>query len=1234
MDHVSANIIFDSHRSNYDYECNKNNEINDEHSKSLYLTLKVSGIKINCLIDTGSTLSIIHPQLFNSIQEERKPVLSKTSCNLRMADGRTLKSLGAAILPIQTPVKVVYHELVVADVDIPMIIGFDFLSKHKCVLNLGERTLQIDDSVIPCKTETSLNSLFKISVKSDVEIPPLSECIVNGEVNGGIPHKITGLIGPVGDSLFKKGCLVARAVVNPTCKSLPVRVANFNSEPIKIFKNTIVGECELINIESVNDINESPLQVPVTTIGNIFKIADQERTLPEHLQSLFERSSVNLNQTQQDSVFNLLLKYQATFSKSKADIGRTNIVKHKIDTGDKPPFKMQPRRLPFAKREAASKEIKRLLEDGIIEPSNGPYASPIVVVTKPDKSTRLCIDYRRLNADTVKDSYPLPVITDSLNALGGSSWFSSMDLSSGYYQVEMDPKDKAKTAFTSHEGLYQFKVMSFGLCNAVATFERLMENVLKGLHWKTCILYIDDIITFAPDFDTHIQRLESVLERITKAGLKISPQKCSLFQKQVKFLGHLVSKDGIATDPEKINCVKNWPQLKSVHDVRSFLGTCSYYRRYISKFSDIARPLNKLTEKHAKFEWNEECQTAFETLKEKLTQAPVLAYPNMEKPFILDTDASGYGLGAVLSQIVDGIEKPIAFFSRSLNKHERNYCVTRRELLAVIESVKHFHYYLYGSNFKVRTDHGALSWLRRFKNPEGQIARWLEVLESYNFTIEHRAGKLHGNADGLSRQCIPCTYCTRHENKDELNQHHCFKVSNTTDYQAPSTSSKSHEHADCWLIPKSEIEIRQAQRDDDNLKIVITWLEKGSERPKWSDVSVYNTEVKTLWGKWNQLRLINGILYRNYVEIEINRNTKHLVVPKLWVPDVLRRAHDDPSSGHLGIEKTKARIKRKLYWPNMSIDIELWCKNCTVCQARRPPLRKARGGLGQYAVGIPMERVGIDLLGPLPQTKIGNKYILVVTDYFTRWVEAYPIPDIQTETITNVFIKEFITRYGIPRQVHTDRGTQFTSSLFKEICHIFRIDKTFTTAFHPQSDGLVERFNRTLEEMLSKVVSPDQKNWDDVLPLVLLAYRSSKHESTGFPPSFLMFGREVELPLDLLFGLPREIEPLSHTKYVSNLRDTMNKINHVACEEMAKAREKQKRNYDIKINKIQYQVGSLVWLHDPTHKKGLSRKLKNPWEGPYLVTEIISDLVYKIKHNSSSKSQIVHHDRLKLYVSN
>ncbi|GFV28488.1 retrovirus-related Pol polyprotein from transposon 297 [Trichonephila clavipes] len=458
-----------------------------------------------------------------------------------------------------------------------------------------------------------------------------------------------------------------------------------------------------------------------------------------------------------------LVDLSEKLSRNSSDIGHTTVTQHRIDTADHPPIKQHPRRLPFAKQEEVGTLLREMQENDIIEPSSSPWASPIVLVRKKDGSTRFCVDYRKLNDVTKKDSYPLPRIDDTLDTLSGHKWFSTLDLKSGYWQVEIHPEDREKTAFTSGQGLWQFKVMPFGLCNAPATFERLMETVLKGLTFEACLIYLDDVIIGGRTFEEHLQNIRKVLSKLSDANLKLNPSKCKFFQKEVNYLGHIISAEGVRTDPEKVSAVKNWKRPENLRELRSFLGLCTYYRKFVKGFSNIARPLHKLTESKQKFQWTKECEDSFLQLKEALTSSPILIYPQPDKPFILDTDASNESVGAVLSQEIDGQERVVAYWSKCLSKPERNYCVTRKELLAIVKAIEHFHHYLYGQKFLLRTDHASLTWLMNFRNTEGQVARWIQRLNEYYFDIRHRKGSSHGNADALSRRPCPenCRHCSR-----------------------------------------------------------------------------------------------------------------------------------------------------------------------------------------------------------------------------------------------------------------------------------------------------------------------------------------------------------------------------------------------------------------------------------------------------------------------------------------
>ena len=564
------------------------------------------------------------------------------------------------------------------------------------------------------------------------------------------------------------------------------------------------------------------------------------------------------------TLYALLHDYADIFSQGPKDLGQTDLAEHWIDTGDAPPLRQAPRRLPLLKREEAQRAIQEMHQQGLIEPSISPWSSPIVLVKKKDGGLRFCVDYRRLNAVTRKDSYPLPRIDDTLEALAGMQVFSMLDLRSGYWQVPMKDTAKEKTAFSAGRGLWQFRVMPFGLGNAPATFERLMEQVLSGLPLSVALVYIDDILVPGKTFDDHVTNLRTVFQRIREAKLKLSPHNCILLQPKVSYLGHVISGEGISTDPKKIQAISSWPSPTSVTQLRSFLGLCSYYRRFIPSFADLAKPLHKLSEAGQSFDWTLEAEATFQQLKQMLTEAPILSYPKADAPFILDTDASNYAIGAVLSQYQEGQERVIAYYSRTLSPPEKQYCVTRMELLAVVQAVQHFHSYLYGRHFTVRTDHAALKWLLNFKNPEGQVARWIQRLQEYNFEIQHRQGLKHNNADALSRRpCLlqHCKHCDRLESKE---------VETTPENTSAAAESKAVEVAVrvTSATPSESLDmeryadLRTAQEQDPDIESILRWKRELENRPDWETVAPRSPATKLYWAQWRSLHLREGVLHR------------------------------------------------------------------------------------------------------------------------------------------------------------------------------------------------------------------------------------------------------------------------------------------------------------------------------------------------------------------------------------
>jgi hypothetical protein len=469
---------------------------------------------------------------------------------------------------------------------------------------------------------------------------------------------------------------------------------------------------------------------------------------------LVQGGSSQLEQNEHKNEIKALLnKYPQVVAQDLSQLGRTSVVSHRIETGDAKPIRQHPYRMSPRNEKFIKEEIERLLQQKLIVSSRSPWTSPALVVGKANGKLRLVIDYRPLNKVTKPDAYPLPRIADMLDAISHSKYFSTLDLTSGFWQVQMDPADQEKTAFTTKFGTYEFTVMPFGLMNAPATFQRLMDKVLYDITWKYALVYMDDIIIYSKSLEEHKNHLEHVFQLLVQAGLKLNPDKCDFFKRQILFLGHLISEEGIKPNPVLVDKIKNCTPPTTKRKVRSFLGLASYYRRFIKDFSKIARPLYELTKQDIEFCWTEKCHQSFERLRTCLTEPPVMKYPDFSKPFTLHTDASDYAVGAVLAQHDDqNKEHVIAYASRVLNDAERNYTVTEKECLAIIWATKYFRHFLQGVPFNIVTDHEAIPWLKKHRQPKGRLARWIIHLSEYEpYTITKRKGSDHTNADALSR---------------------------------------------------------------------------------------------------------------------------------------------------------------------------------------------------------------------------------------------------------------------------------------------------------------------------------------------------------------------------------------------------------------------------------------------------------------------------------------------------
>ena len=954
-------------------------------------------------------------------------------------------------------------------------------------------------------------------------------------------------------------------------------------------------------------------------------------------------------------LLDLLASFGTLFSRVGGPLGRTGMVKHDIETSG-PPIRQPLRRLPHSMKPVVEDEVQRMLQQGVIRPSTSPWSSPVVMVRKKDGSWRFCIDYRKVNAATRQDAYPLPRIDATLDSLAGSLYFTTLDLASGYWQVELEEDIKEKTAFSTPNGHFEFNVMPFGLTNAPATFQRLMECILAGLTSHECLIYLDDIIVFSRSFPEHLTRLRKVLLRLQEAGLTLKPSKCQFAKREVQYLGHIVNAAGVKPNPAKTDAVASYPAPTTVKELRQFLGLANYYRRFVKNYSQIAEPLHQLIRKTSKgLYWTTACQNAFDELKHHLVSPPILTYPDFSQEFILHTDASGIALGAVLCQKPGGNEHVISYWSRQLTKPERNYSTIEREALAAVAAIKEFSPYLYGFPFTLITDHNPLTALKGVKDVGGRLARWMLFLQQFDFKMEYKPGRMHGDADALSRRPQDGGEGASREAHDGVEEN----SDNRGVGGQQGGSGGAGEGANNWrgtgegeegnggggvegeegnggggvgtgpidsfkpettqvtvVIPQPMFcgleDIKSGQRNDKDLKPVLDGIGN-------------NTIPPSTHPGLKKCFLLDGTLCRKYIENGITPYTQ-IVVPQSLREAVLKHLHDQ--SGHLGIRKTTGKVKERFYWPGYEDDIEKYVQECQQCQRRNPPNPKPVAPLGTVKATEPFEKVSWDIMGPLPTSEQGNKYVLVVTDLFTKWVEAFAIRDTTSITLATVLVDKVVCRYGVPACIHSDQGANLCSDVIKTMCKLLGMDQTRTSAYHPQGNGQVERFNRTMEAMLAKNVKENQKDWDVCLPKVLFAYRSSIHEATGFTPFHLMFGRSPNLPVDVMLGRIKEEDFMSYPQYVQQLHHKFKDAFSLAREKVSTGQKRQKAAHDHRSQGTELKVGDRVWLYVPAVKSGRTKKLSSLWRGPYTVLDRTSPVNYRIQLIGSVVSVVVHRNRL------
>ena len=860
----------------------------------------------------------------------------------------------------------------------------------------------------------------------------------------------------------------------------------------------------------------------------------------------------------------LLQKYKSLTLPNPALQEPKHDVKHIITTTGQP-VHTRPRRLNPKVADAAKEAVRVMLQDGIIRPSKSPWASPLHVVPKKS-GWRVVGDYRLLNDVTLKDKYSLPPLQDFSAKLAGCTVFSKVDLTSAYFQIPLDEESMAKTAVTTPFGSYEFTRMPYGLCGAAQTFQRFLDTVLRSMRveGREVILfnYVDDILVASPTETEHLQDLEELFKRLDAHGLIINPLKCEFGRPEINFLGHKITPQGILPLPEKVQAIADFERPTFIKTLRTYCGMIQYYNRFLPNIAQIMAPLNEILSgkprKNAQINWTPQAIKAFEEAKTALAQATLLHHPDPDLPTAIAVDASSTTVGAVLQQLHNTEWRPLAFFSKKMQPRERKYSTFGRELLAAYLAVKHFKYFVVGIPFTILTDHKPLVGAMR-KQHERDIpreSRHLSFLSQFTTDIRHVAGAQNVIADALSR-------CHDQEEAEGLT------TSPDDDDSRPYLSAV--------FADADEDLLRREQQQDEELQALLANNES----------SLKLTQIEGIY-----CHVFNSVC-RPYI-------------PQMLRQRYFQRVHD---IAHPGTRATLRMVTERFVWPHMKKDIRQWCDDCNSCRRGKitrhnviPPQTIPPEG-GKFA------QVHLDLVGPLPPNE-GYTYLLTIVDRHTRWQEICPIKDARAETVATAFISTWISRYGCPISVTTDRGPQFESALWSSLMSTFGTLKIRTTAYHPRSNGLIERVHRRIKDGLKTQADPH--NWLQKLPLILLSMRAAVKEDIGYSTAELMFGVNLRLPSDLLV---RNIDPTlaSPTEYTQRLRMFMSEVGP------AESRPIQpKEGYlDPKL-KCATQVFVRV--------DRVKRPLEPPYEGPYKVVLRNKDY-FKIQRGTRTDS--VHVSRLK-----
>ena len=1221
------------------------------------------------LIDTGSSITIIHKQLLDKIPHTK---LIKETKNHLSASGSNINIIGETTLEININGMITSIIADVAtDLITNLILGNDWIQPNKVYIMTPEKRIMIKqrnkETSTPFIEPPILN--YPVALTNHITFPPFSERIIEVRLSRG---NMNNVLFEANSKLQHKALFIACTLINIKNERIKINVINATDRQQTLSEGTHMGTITPIStsVSFIVPQQHSTGRIPkgkacATLIpqgkgvsnSNTGKTSEHETTAsweqhhqcrecqqtfkarndlfehlrnqcyPNHIRDQIKKLTEHIEDgTQREKLTNILWKYGKLFDTSKPSKIEI-MLENAIDTGTHRSIHTPPYRKSNKDQEILRAETQKLMEKGIIEHSTSPWSSPVVLVKKKDGTTRFCVDYRKLNQITTKDAFPLPRIDDIYDQLTQAKHFTKLDFKSGYFQVPLDKADRPKTAFSTRDGHFQFKVLPQGLTNGPPTFQRIVNQILGPHRWKHMLAYIDDIIIYSKNFPEHLHHIEEACSLLQDANFKLNIDKCEIAKTEILFLGHVIKQGTIKPDPENIRGLAETREPSTAEEAFRFVKAAEYYRKFIPKFSTIAASLHSYSptalqqqqnnNKKSKFELSEEAKTAFHELKRILTTDLILNLPDDSLPFKLQTDASTEGIGAVLLQVTQNGDRPLAYMSKKLTKTQTKWPTIEQECYAIIQAIEKWDKYLRGQEFTIETDHEPLLSFTSKEQVNKKCERWRLRLAEYRFKMKHIQGKKNNVADYLSRSPVEMA----EEDVDDKIQYESKATQTYLSSETPTKKTTSYPitaavtRAQAKLQQQANKLIPQGKGVDGNSPVVQptnndknrSTLFDMDDLKKYQEEDQRVQEIKRNIKREKQYEIKDGLLLRK-------QKPPLKSVP--FVPAghlraiILKMYHDTPGNGaHFGRDKTTRKIQERYYWPTMVADIRNYVNSCLPCaqnnyRRTRPP--------GKLRPITPPEGIwkllSMDFHGPItPTSQRGNRYIISITDILSKFIITKAVRDCTATTAANFLINKVIMKYGTPTCILTDNGTHFTAQVMNNVFQRLGMTHLYSTTYHPQTNGQIERFNATMDGKIATLCNERRTDWDEALQFVTFNYNTSIHATTKQTPFEMMHGRQAVLPFDQQQALISITPDPEHGK---RLRNYLEKLADEARKKIQICQQQYKTRYDLNRKELELKINDLVLVKT----RNTRNKFDIRYEGPFKIIKQQGIKTFIVQH--------------------